>query len=366
MRQLSQNSKLKTQNSKLIIEECTMKKKTMILMGVAVVCGLAASYLTSRVLANRSDTPPEEEKVTVLIASKKIQTATILREPEKFFVEKQYIKGTEPKKALRKWEDLKDKQLSKTLNEEAFITADDLFDPKNDTFAEAVPPGMRAIAMKVNAASVVAGFVQPKSRVDVIQVIRIGEHSTASTILQNMLILAIDGQSDRAEDAKSKLSSTVTLAARLEDVQKIRLAEAVGELSLVLRRNDDDAVEPGRVTRTSELTRPSSTNNGPSNDDSGPAAPAPIKGLPDVPVATTPPMTTPEIPEAAPAPPRTHTLILENGETVTKAIFVMNQDGPTSTQIEKSGGESRRSKKKTEKAEKDSARESDKPESSSP
>jgi pilus assembly protein CpaB len=347
-----------------------MKKKTMILMAVAVVCGLAASYLTSRVLANRSEAPPEEEKVTILIASKKIQTGTILREPEKFFVEKQYVKGTEPKKAIRKFEELKDKQLSKTLNDEAFITADDLFDPMKDSFVEAVPTGMRAVAMKVNAASVVAGFVQPKSRVDVVQVIRIGEHSTASTILQNMLVLAIDGQSDRAEDSKNKLSSTVTLAARLEDVQKIRLAEAVGELSLVLRRNDDDAVEPGRVTRTSELTRPSSTNNGPSNDESGPAAPAPIKGLPDVPVATTPPMTGTEVPEVvAPAPPKTHTLILENGETVTKAIFVMNQDGPTSTQIEKSGGEPRKSKKKTEKSEKtekDSARDSDKPESSSP
>jgi pilus assembly protein CpaB len=343
-----------------------MKKKTMILMAVAVVCGLAASYLTSRVLANRSEPPPEEEKVTILIASKKIQTGTILREPDKYFVEKQYVKGTEPKKAIRKFEELKDKQLSKTLNEEAFITADDLFDPMKDSFVEAVPTGMRAVAMKVNAASVVAGFVQPKSRVDVVQVIRIGEHSTASTILQNMLVLAIDGQSDRAEDSKNKLSSTVTLAARLEDVQKIRLAEAVGELSLVLRRNDDDAVEPGRVTRTSELTRPSSTNNGPPTDESGPAAPAPIKGLPDVPVATTPPMTGTEVPEVvAPAPPKKHTLILENGETVTKALFVMNQDGPTSTQVEKSG-EPRKSKKKTEKTEKDSARESDKPESSSP
>jgi pilus assembly protein CpaB len=340
-----------------------MKKKTMILMGVAVVCGLAASYLTSKVLANRSEAPPEEEKVAVLIATKKIQTGTILREPEKFFVEKQYVKGTEPKKALRKWEELKDKQLSKTLNEEAFITADDLYDPKTDSFTEAVPSGMRAVAMRVNAASVVAGFVQPKSRVDVVQVIRIGEHSTASTILQNMLVLAIDGQSDRVEDSKNKLSSTVTLAARLEDVQKIRLAEAVGELSLVLRRADDDAVEPGRVTRTSELTRPSSTNNGPSNDESGPAAPGRVGALPDVPMAATPPTTGTEIPEAVPAPPKTHTLILENGETVTKALFVMNQDGPTSTQIEKSGGEPRRTKKKTEK---DSARESAQPESSSP
>ncbi len=337
-----------------------MKQKTMILMGVAIICGLAASYLTSRVLANRTDAPPEEEKVTVLVASKKIQTGTTLKEPEKFFVEKQYVKGTEPKKAIKKWEELKDKRVSKTLNEEAFITADDLFDPtKSSGLEQDVPDGMRAVTMRVNAASVVAGFVQPKSRVDVIQVMRIGEHSTASTILQNMLVLATDGQSDRAEDTKNKVSSTVTLAARLEDVQKIRLAEAVGELSLVLRRGDDDAVENSRVTRTSELARPSATNNGPSTDEVAPAAPGRVGALPDVPVAAAPPMVGTEVPEPPPAPPRCHTLILENGETTTKAVFVMNENGPTSTQIEKSGGEPRKSKKKTEK---DAARESAQPE----
>ena len=35
-----------------------MKPKTMILMVVAVVCGLAASYMTSRLLADKAPPPP--------------------------------------------------------------------------------------------------------------------------------------------------------------------------------------------------------------------------------------------------------------------------------------------------------------------
>ena len=48
-----------------------MKPKTMILMVVAIVCGLGASYMTSRLLAERGEAPAaEQKKVTVLVAKK--------------------------------------------------------------------------------------------------------------------------------------------------------------------------------------------------------------------------------------------------------------------------------------------------------
>ena len=53
-----------------------MKPKTMILMVIAVVCGLVASYLTSRMLAQNKDAPAEEEKVKVLVAKQKIPMGT--------------------------------------------------------------------------------------------------------------------------------------------------------------------------------------------------------------------------------------------------------------------------------------------------
>ena len=62
-----------------------MKPKTMILMVVAVVCGLAASYMTSRLLADKG-TPPPVATVTVLVAKQKINAWTPIKNPEDLFV----------------------------------------------------------------------------------------------------------------------------------------------------------------------------------------------------------------------------------------------------------------------------------------
>ena len=64
------------------LEVCTMKPKTLILMVVAVVCGLGASYMTSRLLAERDDKPadqPAMTKVKVLVAKKDLAMHTALK-----------------------------------------------------------------------------------------------------------------------------------------------------------------------------------------------------------------------------------------------------------------------------------------------
>src|SRR5437588_11946903 len=102
-----------------------MKSKTMILMVVAIGCGLAASYMTSRVIAERSDAAPEE-KVAVLVAKQNLPMGTVIKDPERLFEEKQFIKGAEPKKAIRNYEQLKDKDHNKPLSAEQFVTREDL------------------------------------------------------------------------------------------------------------------------------------------------------------------------------------------------------------------------------------------------
>ncbi len=49
-----------------------MKPKTMMLMVVAIGCGLAASYMTSKLLAERNNAQTEEPKVKVLVAKIKV------------------------------------------------------------------------------------------------------------------------------------------------------------------------------------------------------------------------------------------------------------------------------------------------------
>ena len=63
-----------------------MKSKTMILMVIAIVCGLGASYMTSRLLAERN------EKVIVLVPKQKLSQWTHIKEPETMFEEREILK----------------------------------------------------------------------------------------------------------------------------------------------------------------------------------------------------------------------------------------------------------------------------------
>ena len=76
-----------------------MKPKTMILMVLAITCGLGASYMTSRLLAER--TTPEEEKVEILVATKNLSVGQRLTKPEELFEKKQVTKDLEPPDAIK-------------------------------------------------------------------------------------------------------------------------------------------------------------------------------------------------------------------------------------------------------------------------
>src|SRR5262249_35654246 len=191
-----------------------MKSKTVILMIVAVTCGLGASYMTTRLLAERgNENQKEEEKVKVLVARKNVPQGTYFKNPEDWFIEKEFTLGDEPKKAVRTFDEVKDRVLSKPLSAEQWVIADDLLKKEQSGLSWALPKSMRAMAIKVNVDTVVAGFVQPNSRVDVINTVRGNDKESQSrTILQNMLVLAIDTIDTRDLEKRAIVSSTVTMA----------------------------------------------------------------------------------------------------------------------------------------------------------
>src|SRR5262245_32869905 len=133
-----------------------MKSKTMILMILAIGCGLVAIILTSRMLAQQS--AAEVEKVTILVSKAKIGLGTTIKEPEKLFIEKQFPRGTEPKGAIAKFEELKGKRLNKPIAAEVHVTVEDLQDEKTSGLEMVIKPGYRAISIKVAPDTNVAGF----------------------------------------------------------------------------------------------------------------------------------------------------------------------------------------------------------------
>jgi pilus assembly protein CpaB len=320
-----------------------MKTKTLILMVVAVACGLGASYMTSRLLAERNkDSQKEEEKVKILVARKSIPQGTFIKNPEDWFVEKEFTVGEEPKKAVRSFDEIKDRVLSKPLSAEQWVIADDLL--RKDQVGFQLPKGMRAVAIKVNVDTVVAGFVQPNSRVDVINTVRQGEkESYSQTILQNMLVLAIDTIDSRDLEKKAIISSTVTLAVNPDEAQALALAQTMGELRLSLRPQDDVEMSNVRTLKPEDLKfgRLKGTKKpGEEDDPDGPRG-ASISKLPDVP--TVDPVTQPELPTEPVKRKKPWVVTILNGDQQGRATFT-EENGEIETVIQKTDADAPRSK----------------------
>lgn len=124
---------------------------------------------------------------------------------------------------------------------------------KGNVLAAAMEPGMRAMAIKVSAESMVGGFISPGDKVDVIlsyQIRLSGEEADSAagkvdrhasqTILENVNVLAIDQNSSKSDD-KAKVGRTVTLEVDAAGAEKLVLASEMGDLSLSLRALGDDS-----------------------------------------------------------------------------------------------------------------------------
>jgi Flp pilus assembly protein CpaB len=223
-----------------------MKPKTMILMVVAVVCGLGASYMTSRLLAERDEPAPEAppaEKVTVLVAKKQLSMHQSLgNKPEDFFVERALLKEDAPANAftLADKDKLKRKFLKYTVKVGAPITPDDLME--NNYGLKTLPPGMRAVGIRVNIEAIAGGFASlPGSHVDIMWTGRENGNGAvkAGCLLEDIIVLAADTNQLTPEAGGALPASVVTVALTPEDTMKVLQASVTGSLTLVLRNLEE-------------------------------------------------------------------------------------------------------------------------------
>lgn len=100
-----------------------------------------------------------------------------------------------------------------------------------------IPPGMRALSVKVNDVIGVAGFTVPGARVDVVVVVNGGDSSMARVVVSNLQVLTAGTKYDieQAKDGQPIPSSVVTLLVTPEQAERITLAQTNGSITLVLR-----------------------------------------------------------------------------------------------------------------------------------
>lgn len=100
-----------------------------------------------------------------------------------------------------------------------------------------IPPGMRAMSVRVNEVIGVAGFVVPGTRVDVLLTGNpAGSNSQqTTTVLENVAVIATGQKLEKNTAGEPQLTPVITLLVSPDDAQKLTLATTEGKIQLSLR-----------------------------------------------------------------------------------------------------------------------------------
>lgn len=239
-----------------------MRPKSILLLGLALGCGLVASIGISQVMEQRRTVEtvlPETE--AILVALKDINlaepiTADVLKLEE-------WPKDKITPDALRNLDEVVGRRTrtkiyaGEPLREAKLISADG-----GDAPSEQIAKGYRVVAVRVDAATGVAGLVKPGDRVDVQLFVSKNDRngisqSVVKTILEDVRIFAVDSSFRRAaeesEDASPAAARTISLLVTPKQAETLNLANELGKIRLTIRHPDDDTDVAVTGTTTEDL-----------------------------------------------------------------------------------------------------------------
>jgi pilus assembly protein CpaB len=119
-----------------------------------------------------------------------------------------------------------------------------------------ITPGKRAMAIRINDVSGIAGMIQPNSRVDILLTTTLGNASrTGKIFMENMRVLMMQSTTTKTEDGRPIPATVATLEVTPEETELLGVAQQQGSIQLVLRGyGDPDSVKTKGAT-TSDVER---------------------------------------------------------------------------------------------------------------
>jgi pilus assembly protein CpaB len=225
---------------------------------LALVFGATATFMAMGWLKNQSQKVAEHEKtvlVPVVVASKDVPSAVALS-------------GDQLKVRMWPSDSALVGKFSRLEDATGRVTAIPLAagEPvlESKLAPEGVIPGLtallstdkRAMTVKVDEASGVAGFLNPDNRVDVVVTVDKGDYNkdpVSKLVLQNLRVLGTGQRIEKRLGEKPQVVPTVTLEVTPEEGESLALATREGMISLVLRNQQDEQVVQTPGVRTSNL-----------------------------------------------------------------------------------------------------------------
>ena len=245
-----------------------MRTKSIILLGLALGCGLVASIGISQIIEQNKATPQSAvETEAILVAMAPIAGQEQLN--AKNIKLEQWPKHLIPKGALTKLEDIENRRIKYSTAPGEPILLNKLVGEDDKRATTDVPPGFRLKAVHADAVSAVGNLIQPGDRVDVLVYLKSNfqggsQQAGTTTILQDIKVFAVNDQWRPGEsgDGEPIPVKNVTLLLTPEQVEKLTLASELGKVSLVLRSPDDELnAAIGEGTTSKDLFGPTDGDN---------------------------------------------------------------------------------------------------------
>jgi len=223
-----------------------MSPKSLVLLAIALGCGLVASIAISQVIDGKNQAVVETTPIYVAMQNINLgdpvdDTMVSLQE---------WPTDKVPVGAITAWEDIEDRRprtaifQGEPLLDSKFLERGQTQDP-----ISSIPPGMRLKTVSVDARKSAAGLLSPGDRVDIQIFVRRNErenipHPFTKLILQNIRVFAVDQAVQRSADGSEArtVAKTVSLIVTPSQANRMTTAENLGEISLIPRHPDDDQI----------------------------------------------------------------------------------------------------------------------------
>ena len=264
-----------------------MDRRFLTVLGVSLVFALVVASIFYQITARaggpkKAESQQPSETKDVVVAVRPLAVGVTIK-PADLRIEK-IVPAAFPKGAFSKMEEVVDRSvISNILVDEPIL--DPRLAPRGSGvgLAPIIPPGMRAVSIRVNDVSGVAGFVLPGMHVDVLVTGRPASlnDTVTTTCLQNMLILSAGTAMQPDAKGQAIPAPTVTLLADPSQAEILTLANGEGRIQLVLRNGSDREVVKTPGKELSELYGFHKSKPQPSAPR--PHKPAPVAAVPPPP-----------------------------------------------------------------------------------
>jgi len=219
-----------------------VKQKNILLVAVAVVCGLIAAFLTSQMGAKGKR--QEVETVQVPVAAIEIGVGTKIKaeEIDKYVVMKSIAKDAVPQAYVEQADFLKDKRLTRTVRQ------GEPFNPNDVTLNGFLnpPEGHSVMSASMSTVEAASGFIGPGAHVDIIAsvLLKKSQKWVVFPLFLDMLVLAVNSDANPSQVSGGGIPNVGMVSLAVTAEQQLILQGAISRgvtMRMGLRHQDKPA-----------------------------------------------------------------------------------------------------------------------------